>query len=376
MSRRNRLLSAFLAVMTLFLLVFSEFAATKAEALGVSASSAVLIEAESGKVIYEKNPNVRRGMASTTKIMTALVAIESCDLEMMVKIPKEAVGIEGSSLYLTENEVLTLRELLYALMLRSANDAATAIAIAVGGSVEGFADLMNARADEMGLENTHFVNPHGLDSPEHYTTAYELALIAAEAIKNPLFRQITSTVSQGISLNGVPDRRLVVNHNRLLRSYKGCIGVKTGFTKKCGRCLVSAAERNGVTLVAVTLNAPDDWRDHAIMLDQGFGLYESLELDGSFNGNALIVGGTADTADVFSHGSVTVAVPKDGRNIRRVFEMRRFYYAPINEGDVLGRVVYYEGSNELASFPITAQSSVPKQKVKRGFISWLKALFD
>lgn len=376
MSRRNRLLSAFLAVMTLFLLVFSEFAATKAEALGVSASSAVLIEAESGKVIYEKNPNVRRGMASTTKIMTALVAIESCDLEMRVKIPKEAVGIEGSSLYLTENEVLTLRELLYALMLRSANDAATAIAIAVGGSVEGFADMMNARADEMGLENTHFVNPHGLDSPEHYTTAYELALIAAEAIKNPLFRQITSTVSQGISLNGVPDRRLVVNHNRLLRSYKGCIGVKTGFTKKCGRCLVSAAERDSVTLVAVTLNAPDDWRDHAIMLDQGFGLYESLELDGSFNGNALIVGGTADTADVFSHGSVTVAVPKDGRSIRRVVEMRRFYYAPINEGDVLGRVVYYEGSNELASFPITAQSSVPKQKVKRGFISWLKALFD
>ena len=261
-------------------------------------------------------------------------------------------------------------------MLRSTNDAAVAIAIAVGGSVEGFADMMNERARQMGLENTHFDNPHGLDSPEHYTTAYELAQVAAEAIKNPLFRQITSTVSQGISLNGIPDRRLVVNHNRLLRSYKGCIGVKTGFTKKCGRCLVSAAERDGITLVAVTLNAPDDWRDHSSMLDYGFGLYESLELDGSFNGNALVVGGTADTVDVFSDGSVTAAVPKDGRNIRRVVEMRRFYYAPINEGDVMGRVVYYDGSNELAAFPITAQSNVSKPKVKHGFISWLKALFD
>lgn len=341
----------------------------------VSASSAVLIDADSGRVIFEKNAHVKRGMASTTKIMTALVAIECGDLEGTVKIPREAVGVEGSSLYLTENEELTLRQLLYALMLRSANDAATAIAITVGGSVREFAEMMNRRAAEMGLENTHFENPHGLDAKDHYTTAYELAVITAEALKNETFRQIASTVSQALPQNGIPDRRVVVNHNRLLRSYKGCIGVKTGFTKRCGRCLVSAAERDGVTLIAVTLNAPDDWSDHARMLDHGFSEFEGVTLTAEhIKGTAAVVGGSSEGVKYSCVGELTISVRR-GSDIETVIEINRFYYAPINEGDVLGRAVFYEGDEEIGSLPIVANETVPRAKVKRSFFGWLKALF-
>ncbi len=266
-------------ITALFIGVFLPFSARAEELdISVSASSAVLIEAESGRVLYSKDADKRRPMASTTKIMTALVALENHDLDAPIKIPKEAVGIEGSSLYLTEGETLTLHELLYALMLRSANDAAVAIAIAVGGSVSDFAEMMNEKAEEMGLTHTHFDNPHGLDSEDHYTTARELALITAEALKNEVFREIVSTYKKSLPLGNVPDRRLVVNHNRLLRTYDGCIGVKTGFTKKDGRCLVSAAERDGITLVAVTLNAPNDWSDHKRMLDNGFAAVKRVKI--------------------------------------------------------------------------------------------------
>lgn len=376
MKRTNKSLSAIIVVITIFILAFSGFAEIETDAVGVSASSAVLIEANSGKIIYEKNCHIRKGMASTTKIMTALVAIENGDLDMKIRIPREAVGIEGSSLYLIENEELTLHELLYGLMLRSANDAAVAIAIAIGGSTEGFADMMNARADEMGLENTHFVNPHGLDSDEHYTTAYDLAIITSEALKNQVFQEIVSTYSKTLSHNGVPDRRIVVNHNRLLKNYKGCIGVKTGFTKKCGRCLVSAAERDGVILIAVTLGAPNDWKDHTSMLDYGFDLYESVELDGALSGEAHVVGGINDKVSYSSSGKEKVVILRNTESIRRCVEMQRFYYAPIKNGDVLGHVVYYEGDNEIASFPIIAQNVVNKPKPKKSFVAWIKSLFN
>ena len=170
--------------------------------------------------------------------------------------------MEGSSVYLAQDEVLTLKELLYALLLESANDAAVAIAMAVDGSVDAFADRMNRYAAQLGLKDTHFVNPHGLDDDAHYTTARELALITRAALENPDFREIVSTQKTVIPLRGSEGVRLLLNHNRLLREYDGCIGVKTGFTKKTGRCLVSAAERDGVMLIAVTLGAPDDWNDH------------------------------------------------------------------------------------------------------------------
>ncbi len=364
-------------ISAIFIGVFVPFSA-HAEGLdiSVSASSAVLIEAESGRVLYAKDADKRRPMASTTKIMTALVALENHDLDAPIKIPKEAVGIEGSSLYLTEGETLTLHELLYALMLRSANDAAAAIAIAVGGSVADFAEMMNEKAEEMGLTDTHFDNPHGLDSEEHYTTARELALITAEALKNEVFREIVSTYKKLLPLNGVPDRRLVVNHNRLLRTYDGCIGVKTGFTKKDGRCLVSAAERDGVTLVAVTLNAPNDWNDHKKMLDSGFSAVKRVKISSDgIEGYLPTVGAKTDMIMYGAVGDTSALLPNDAGELRVVIELPRFVFAPVKKGDIIGRAVFYDGENEVASLPIEALTDAPKRKVKKTFWQWLLGLF-
>lgn len=374
----RKIFALFVVSVTLLLCFDTLIRAETLEAsLDVSASSAVLIEASSGRVVFEKNADQKRSMASTTKIMTALVAIENADPDMTVKIPKEAVGIEGSSVYLIENEVLTLRDLLYALMLQSANDAATAIAIAVGGNVENFAAMMNAKAREIGLKNTSFTNPHGLDHAEHYTTAHELAIITAKAYENELFRTLVSTKKHTIPLNSEPDRRLLVNHNRLLRTYDGCIGVKTGYTMKSGRCLVSAAERDGVTLIAVTLNAPNDWSDHKSMLDLGFSLYERVTLKADdVMGYLPVVGGKEQTVPYSSSGESFVCLPKDRGEIKRVIEMPRFCFAPIKAGDRLGRVVYYLDGQELASFDIVADQGVGVRKKENRLLAWIKSLFD
>ena len=341
----------------------------------LSAASAVLTDSE-GHILASKNPYDRMGPASTTKIMTSLVVIESCAPSEMVTIQKEAVGIEGSSLYLVEGETLTLRELLYGLMLRSANDAATAIAIEVGGSVADFADMMNERAEQMGLTDTHFDNPHGLDSEEHYTTAYELALITAEALKNEVFREIVSTYKKTLPLGNVPDRRLVVNHNRLLRTYDGCIGVKTGYTKKDGRCLVSAAERDGITLIAVTLNAPNDWNDHKKMLDSGFSAVKRVKISSDgITGYLPTVGARTDMIKYGATGDHYAVLPKNAGELRVVIELPHFVFAPVKAGDIIGRAVFYDGENEVASLPIEALTDAPKRKVKKSFWQWLLGLF-
>ena len=269
MKKRSLLWLLAISICAVFIIPMPASALPEAE-LPLSAESAILMDASDGSVLYEKNAHARKGMASTTKIMTALVAAQSMPLDKNILIPKEAVGIEGSSVYLTEGESLTVRQLLYALLLSSANDAATALAIASAGSVESFAEKMNLFAKELGLSDTHFINPHGLYHEDHYTTAFELALITAAALRNTTVKEIVSTYKTDIPLGNEKKGRLLVNHNKLLKLYEGAIGVKTGFTKKTGRCLVSAAERDGLTLIAVTLNAPDDWNDHIKMLDHGF----------------------------------------------------------------------------------------------------------
>ncbi len=346
--------------------------------LGVSAVSACLMEAECGTVLYEKDADTRRPMASTTKIMTALVAIEENDLTETVSVPKGAVGVEGSSVYLVANEKLTVEQLLYALMLESANDAATAIAILTAGSVEDFAVLMNRRADELGLADTSFENPHGLDGEDHYTTARDLARLTAYALQNETFRRIVSTYKQTIPLNGEQGTRVLINHNRLLRSYKGCIGVKTGFTKRSGRCLVTAAERDGVTLVAVTLNASGDWNDHRAMLDYGFDTLERVPLLGGegYAGTVPTVGGVTECLRYAAEGPVTAVLPRGNREIRTVIEHFRFFYAPVTEGDVIGRMVWYDGDREIASVPLIAAETVAKRKEKRSFWQRLLSLFS
>ena len=311
---------------------------------GVSARGAVLMEAESGEVVFGQNQNARLPMASTTKIMTALVALERLPLDTVVTVTADSVGVEGSSIYLVEGEKLTLEQLVYALLLESANDAATAIAVAVAGDVESFAGLMNEKAAALGLVDTHFVNPHGLDHDEHYTTAYELARIARAALEDPVFREICSTERKTIPLNGSEGTRVLINHNKLLNSYGGCIGVKTGFTKKTGRCLVSAAERGGVTLIAVTLNAPDDWRDHTAMLDYGFGLYEAVVLggEGFFSAPLWTVSGTHEYVMAESRDVLTAILRRDHGAITCVVELPRFEFAPIESGQAVGRLVFRE----------------------------------
>ena len=347
----------------------------------VSAQSAVLIDADSGQVLYEKDAAVRLPMASTTKIMTALCALALANADTVITVDARAVGVEGSSIYLQPKEQLTLLQLLYALLLASANDAAVAIAIGTAGSVEAFAEYMNQKAAELGLKDTHFENPHGLDSDTHYTTARDLALIAREALSHPLLRTICATQKITIPAPDGQSVRLLVNHNKMLRYYDGAIGIQTGFTKKSGRCLVSAAERDGLTLIAVTLNAPDDWNDHTRMLDAGFAAYESISLCGDgFESLLSVTGGKEDYVLVRNGIDATVTLPRDRSGLICTVELPRFLYADVAKGQTVGQLVFRcdtdgDGLTEsLASIPLKTAYAVGRRREKNAwqrFVDWL-----
>lgn len=335
------------------------FGTGRAEALSVSGSSACLYLPDADLFLYEKDAHARRPMASTTKIMTALVVIDACRLDETVTVDARAAGVEGSSIYLQAGEKQTVENLLYALLLESANDAAAALALHVSGSIDGFADRMNARAAEMGLRDTHFTNPHGLADPDHYTTAAELAKIAAEALRDPVFRRIAATRHKVISVQDGKASRSLSNHNRLLRQYPDCIGVKTGFTRASGRCLVSAAERDGLRLIAVTLNAPDDWRDHTAMLNTGFAQYEARTFDPSAVPASLPVAGGV-------HAAVKVAPPaaraypmkKTAAPLETRAEVNCFLTAPVKEGQVVGILRVTQDGKTVEEIPLLASESV------------------
>ncbi len=348
----------------------------------VSAKSALLMEAESGRIIAAKNADTPLPMASTTKVMTALVALELAAPDTLITVDPAAVGVEGSSIYLVENEQLTLEELLYALMLESANDAATAIAIGLSGSVEAFAAQMNRKAIDLGLTKTHFTNPHGLDHEEHYTTAYELAVITREALQNALFCKIVSTRKTTIPHAGADGVRLLINHNKLLRLYEACIGVKTGFTKRSGRCLISAAERDGVKLIAVTLSAPDDWNDHMSLLEYGFSRYTSVLL---CEKEELLfplstVSGSDDYVMLSNPEELRVTLPKEHTTITKTIELPRFAFAPVAANETMGRVVYRSDINGdgkpevIAEAPLRACYTVELYRPRRSFWQWLREL--
>ena len=233
-----------------------------AEAVEVSAAAAVLMDADSGRLLYEKNGEKRMLIASTTKLMTALVALEQGGLQQEITVTGGHMA-EGSSMYLRPGEKLTLETLLYGLLLSSGNDAALAVTECMGGAVP-FVARMNEKAAELGMENTHFANPNGLDDEAHYSTAEDMAKLAAAAMDDPVLRRVASTRTARIG------GRTLTNHNKLLSRVEGCVGLKTGYTRAAGRTLVSCAERDGVRLVAVTLQAGDDWNDHASLYEQGF----------------------------------------------------------------------------------------------------------
>ena len=333
--------------------------------VSVSAKSAVLIECESGNAVFEKNAHARMPMASTTKIMTALVVIENATLSDTVKIPREACGIEGSSVYLREGEEFSVEELLYALLLASANDAATALAIHTSGSVDAFAKEMNKLARDLALKDTHFTNPHGLHDENHYTTAYELALIARAASGNEVFRRITSTQKTVIRRDSKESARLLTNHNKLLRSYDGCFGIKTGFTKTSGRCLVSGAERDGMSFIAVTLNAPDDWNDHKTLLNAAFSQYKKITLfDAGEIEYMLPISGSYQSS-LLCRTSQPVTVIADNGTIPNVtckIYARRFELAPINAGQHVGKAVFMLDGNIIAECELLTVYSAAKRK--------------
>jgi D-alanyl-D-alanine carboxypeptidase/D-alanyl-D-alanine carboxypeptidase (penicillin-binding protein 5/6) len=333
---------------------------------GISAASAALYEPETDSFIYLKEANKRLGMASTTKIMTALLALEMLPHDEIISVDGRACGIEGSSVYLEEGEELSAKDLVYALLLQSANDAAAALAYRISNSIEAFADLMNERAYSLGLENTNFTNPHGLDSENHYTTAHDLAIITAEALNNQTFREIASTYKKEIVSS--EKTRICVNHNKLLKSYEGCIGIKTGYTKKCGRCLVSAAERDGLTLISVTINAPDDWRDHTEMLNYGYSLLEARVLAKAeqYTYKIPVLGGKDEFVTVSNENAVKMILPKNSASIKSEVRLSRYICAPVNKGDILGTVVFTLDNKEIARVCLTAKETVTKQK-KSGF---------
>ena len=354
------------AVIFSFLTIYA-FGEHPSGTFSVSARSAVLYQPESEIFLYQKDADTRLPMASTTKIMTALVAIESCELDQLVEIDDSAIGTEGSSAYLRQGEVLTVEELLYALLLQSANDAAVALACHIGGDVESFASLMNDRASEMKLTNTHFTNPHGLDNPEHYTSSRDLAILAAEAIKNPIFKSIASTYKKTFATE--ERSRTYVNHNKLLNLYDGCIGVKTGFTKKSGRCLVGAAEKDGLTFITVTLDAPSDWQDHEKMLDYGFETLEKISFASAFDHvyKIPIIGGEKDSIIVANPEGANIITERGDHTVGQYIKLIRYGIAPISRGDQLGEIIYTIDGKEVTRVPLLATENVKKKEKAKLF---------
>ncbi len=351
---RHDLCRRAIALFSAFVLVFfSIFPSLHSSALpSLSAKSAILMDFDSGEVLYEHNARQKMGMASTTKIMTALTVLSLLEPSDMLTVPKQAVGTEGSSVYLNEGEKLTALELLYALLLSSANDAAVALAVCAAGSIERFADKMNSLAADLGALDTHFVNPHGLYDKEHYTTAYDLALISRAALEDPTLRTIFATYKKTIPFCGKKDGRLVVNHNKMLRTYEGANGIKTGFTKMTGRCLVSSATRDGLTLIAVTLCAPDDWRDHTAMLDYGFESFCRVKFAdvGQYRVTMPICGSIATQVTLTNTKPLALTLPKKHAEEKyTVLSSYRFIYAPVKENYTYATVTVSVGNSSVTS---------------------------
>lgn len=330
-------------------------------AKAMSAQKAILMDAQTGRILYEKDAHSRSLIASTTKIMTALVVCEQCNVLDRMRIPKEAVGIEGSSMYLREGEVLTVQELLYGLMLHSGNDAAVALAIYCGGTVEGFAELMNDKARFLGLTGTHFENPNGLDSPGHYSTARDLAILSSYAMKNPIFAKTVSTKTVTIG------NRSLRNHNKLLWQVDGADGVKTGFTKAAGRILVSSAVREGRRLVAVTINDGNDWADHAQMLNDGFSRYhvEQIVAAGDCLGRMAVMGGQKESVTVLAAEDFYYAL-SDEEQPCVLLAGPGFDYAPVVEGQEAGYAYVRIGDETIGKVAVkygeTVEQFVPEKK--------------
>lgn len=327
-------------------------------AMADSADCACVINGATGEVIFSKNINKKHAMASTTKIMTAVIALERCPLDDVVTVSANAANQEGSSAYVAENMQLYMRDMLYGLMLNSGNDAAVAIAEHVAGSVEAFAELMNEKTLELGLRNTHFVNPNGLDDPEHYTTAADLALIARYAMANADFREIVGTLTYQAQPLNAPEILYFANHNKMFELYAGATGIKTGYTQATGRCLVSSAKRDDMEFIAVTLGDGDDWNDHMQMLDYAFSEhYPKKVIEAGMKVKVAEIDGKR--YNMVAAGDFTVPLrEKDRVTVDVVSHIVNDLQSPINAGEKVGYLEVCSGGTVIGSVDIVSESEI------------------
>lgn len=325
----------------------------RAEGVGTSAASAILMDVDSGRVLYEHNADAKMLIASTTKIMTALVAVRDGNLSDTVTVSREAAYTEGSSMYLKEGEELTLETLLYGLMLCSGNDAAVAVAEHVGGSVQGFVKRMNETARELGMNHSSFANPNGLDDEKHYSTARDMAVLACAALENETVLRIASTRS--ITIGG----RTMTNHNKLLSMMDGCLGLKTGYTRAAGRTLVSCAERNGQRLAAVTLQDGNDWADHQSLFEYGFSAYPARRpaILGRELGRAAVAGGMSDSVPLVAADSFSWPLA-EGERLETSLELFRDLSAPVTAGTRAGQAVFTLNGQEVGRVDLLCGETV------------------
>ena len=362
--------------------VFNLQSFANGDELDISAQSAVLMCAENNSVVYAKNENEERPMASTTKIITALIALEEMELRNReVTVTDEMVRVEGTSMGLLPGNIVDLYALAQGMMMASGNDAANSTAIALAGSKEKFAEKMNEKAKQIGMNHTLFVTPSGLDEGNHHSTAYDMALLGSYAMENKKFSDIVSQKCMKIVFKKPEQVFTLVNHNKLLRLYKDCIGIKTGFTKKAGRCLVSCAERDGVRLVAVTLNAPSDWNDHIKMFDYGFSKVKSVKFDdSSFRFSMPLVGAIKSQVELEGATSDSISIKSDdlGR-VERYVELQNFVYAPIKTGQTLGKVVYKLDGKVIAQNNLTSKTEelyfAEKKNIVQKILEFFQSMF-
>ena len=342
----------------------------------VSAKACILIEAATGQILFEKNAQEKLPMASTTKIMTTLLTIESGDLDTEFMVDNNAIHVEGSSMGLQENDIVTKRALCYGMLLPSGNDAANASAVAVAGSIPAFAELMNARAKEIGMTRTCFVTPSGLEGVGHGSSAYDMALLAREALQNEIFRSICCQAQAKVRFGNPPYERTLYNSNKLLRMYDGVIGVKTGFTDEAGRCLVSACERDGVTLICVTLNDRDDWNDHMHLYDYGFSQVSAVTLEVP-DIQQKIIGSTKESLPLRIAEPVVIGVRnQDISGVSTKILLAPFACAPVKDGEEIGTLEYYFKETKIKSVPLLADGTAEVRTIpkKNEFVKFLENL--
>ncbi len=356
-----------LAILVLIFLILP----FKTSALGSSAKAAILINADTGEVIFEHNADEHLSMASTTKIMTALLLCENGDLEKEITVTAEMLRVEGSSMGLLAGDRVTLHDLLYGMMLASGNDAANVTAYTIGGTVDGFVKLMNQKAKELGMDNTNFVTPSGLDANEHYSTARDMATLARYALKNEKLAEAVKTEKAVLNYGNPPYRRSLTNHNKLLGSFEWAIGVKTGFTKKSGRCLVSAAERDGKRVIAVTLKDPNDWQDHREMLEYGLNAIKTIEIKSESEEYTLPVISGQENEIKIKVKPYKISSLNDG-NFTCEIEMPRFVYAPIKKTEQIGNAVYKKNGVVIEKVPLYAECDVKSAEQKQSFAEELR----